>query len=381
MSHREGEEELAAAAAAEAAGDERPGDGLRDLLVRPLKARGVALTGLFVLAVFYTLFFARAFFLPLVLALLLNLLLAPVVAGLARLRVPQSVAAGLVVLALVGAIAGSTYMLIDPAGEWMEKAPSSLAKVERKLRRLKEPVARVNRATEEVQKLTDVDGGRQRNPQQVQVQAESLSGSLARRVGKTTGGAAVVLVLLYFLLASGDLFLRKLIRILPTLEDKKRAVDIARQLERDLSRYLATVTLINLGLGLAVGGAMYLLHLPNPMLWGVMATVLNFVPYLGAIVGILVIGLVATLTFDGLGADPDAADRLLPAHRHRGLLRDAADPRPAADPEPGDDPAVAALLGLAVGDRRRGAGGADAGGDQDLLRPPAAAAPAGRVPR
>ena len=301
MSHREGEEELAAATAAEAAGDDRPGDGLRDLLVRPLKARGVALTGLFVLAVFYTLFFARAFFLPLVLALLLNLLLAPVVAGLARLRVPQSVAAGLVVLALVGAIAGSTYMLIDPAGEWMEKAPSSLAKVERKLRRLKEPVARVNRATEEVQKLTDVDGGRQRNPQQVQVQAESLSGSLARRVGKTTGGTAVVLVLLYFLLASGDLFLRKLIRILPTLEDKKRAVDIARQLERDLSRYLATVTLINLGLGLAVGGAMYLLHMPNPMLWGVMATVLNFVPYLGAIVGILVIGLVATLTFDGVG--------------------------------------------------------------------------------
>ena len=128
-----------------------------------------------------------------------------------------------------------------------------------------------------------------------------MSGTLLRRGSEAVAGIAVVLVLLYFLLASGDLFLRKLIRTLPTLEDKKRAVDIARQLESDLSAYLSTVTLINLGLGVAVGVAMYLLGLPNPVLWGGLATILNFVPYLGAIVGILVIGLVAALTFDGVG--------------------------------------------------------------------------------
>lgn len=299
MSDRDGGSERVAAAAEEDA--DGPSRQARHGLERPWKGRSVALVGLFVLAVFYTFYIGRAVVLPLVVALLLNLLLAPVVSGLARLRLPQSLAAGLVVLALVGAIAGSAYLLVEPAGEWMDKAPTSLAKVERKLRRLKEPVARVNRATEEVQKLTDVDSGTRRPPQQVQVQAESLSGTLLRRVGKTSAGVAVVLVLLYFLLASGDLFLRKMIRILPTLEDKRRAVGIANQLQRDLSRYLATVTLINLGLGLAVGVAMYFLDMPNPMLWGVMATVLNFVPYLGAIVGIVVIGLVATLTFDGLG--------------------------------------------------------------------------------
>jgi predicted PurR-regulated permease PerM len=264
-------------------------------------ARTAALIGLFVLAAFYTLYFARPFFLPLVLALLLNLLLSPLVAAMGRLRVPQSLAAGLVVLALLGGVAGSAYLLVEPAAEWMDRAPSSLARVESKLRRVMEPMERVNRATQEVEKLTEVDGGGRQRQQQVQVEEESLSGALLRRTTEATAGFAVVLVLLYFLLASGDLFLRKLIRALPTLEDKKRAVDIARQLQRDLSRYLATVTLINLGLGVAVGIAMYLLGLPNPMLWGVMATVLNFVPYLGAIVGILVIGLVSALTFDGVG--------------------------------------------------------------------------------
>jgi predicted PurR-regulated permease PerM len=281
-------------------GGEAGGVELREIL-RPVDTRTAALAGLFVLAAFYTLYFARPFFLPLVLALLLNLLLSPLVAAMGRLRVPQSLAAGLVVLALLGGVAGSAYLLVEPAGEWMDRAPTSLARVESKLRRLMEPVERVNRATQEVEKLTEVDGGGRPRQQQVQVEEESLSGALLRRTTEATAGLAVVLVLLYFLLASGDLFLRKLIRVLPTLEDKKRAVDIARQLQRDLSRYLATVTLINLGLGVAVGVAMYLLGLPNPMLWGVMATVLNFVPYLGAIVGILVIGLVSALTFDGVG--------------------------------------------------------------------------------
>src|SRR3546814_9647539 len=86
-----------------------------------------------------------------------------------------------------------------------------------------------------------------------------------------------MIVLLYFILASGDLFLRKLVESLPRLSDKKRAVEIARQTEHDISAYLVTITLVNLGLGVATGAMMYLLHMPNPVLWGVTATVLNFI--------------------------------------------------------------------------------------------------------
>lgn len=285
--------------------EDRPAGRLEAPLSGPLGVRSVALTGLLVLAVFYTLYFGRPFFLPLVLALLLNLILSPVVTSLTKLHIPASAAAGIVVLALLGALGGGAYLLVEPAGEWMEKAPQSMARIEDRLRELKEPVEKVSRATQEVEKLTDVEGddggGGRREVQQVQMEKESLSVALLRRASGVAAGLAVVLVLLYFLLASGNLFLRKLIRILPTLADKKRAVDIARQLQRDLSRYLGTVTLINIGLGVAVGVAMHFLELPNPMLWGTMATVLNFVPYLGAMVGVVVIAGVSLLTLDSVG--------------------------------------------------------------------------------
>ena len=97
------------------------------------------------------------------------------------------------------------------------------------------------------------------------------------------------------------MFLSKLIKVIPRLEDKKRAISIARKIESSISRYLLTVTLINAGLGTAVGLAMYFLGMPNPVLWGAMAAIVNFVPYLGATVGIVAMTLAALLSFDSLG--------------------------------------------------------------------------------
>ncbi len=115
------------------------------------------------------------------------------------------------------------------------------------------------------------------------------------------GSALVVFVLLYFLLASGDLFLSKLIRVLPKLRDKKRAVQIARDTEDQISSYLITTTAINLVFGVAVGVAMYLLGVPNPVLWGVLAAITNYVPYLGALAMVAILGLVALLQFGDPG--------------------------------------------------------------------------------
>jgi len=107
----------------------------------------------------------------------------------------------------------------------------------------------------------------------------------------------MTLVLLYFLLAAEDLFLLKLVKVLPSLDDKKRAVEICRQIEQDVSTYLWTITLVNVGLGLVVGLSMYFLGMPNPALWGVLAAFLTYIPYLGALTGIISIGLAAALTF------------------------------------------------------------------------------------
>lgn len=94
------------------------------------------------------------------------------------------------------------------------------------------------------------------------------------------------------------MFLRKLIRVLPRLGDKKRAVEIARQIENDISAYLVTVTMINGCLGVATWGAMALLGVPNPLLWGVLAWATNYIPYLGAMVMYAVLTMVGFLSFD-----------------------------------------------------------------------------------
>lgn len=272
---------------------------LRDVLQGPLGVRSLSLTGLFFLAAFYTLYLGRSFFLPIVLAVLLSFLLSPVVRGLKKLHIPEGLGAALVVLGLLGILGLGVYELATPAYDWMQQAPESLRKVERKLRELKKPVQTMSKATEQVEKMAKVAGGRE--PAKVTVATASLGSRVFNQATDFVANGVVMIILLYFFLASGDMFLRKLIKVLPRLADKKRAVDIARQIETEVSAYLATVTLINLILGLAVWGIMSLIGLPNPLLWGVLAAVTNYIPYLGAIVMIAVLAMVGFLTFPDLG--------------------------------------------------------------------------------
>ena len=114
------------------------------------------------------------------------------------------------------------------------------------------------------------------------------------------GGAAIVLTLVYFLLASGETVLRKIVHASPRLADRQRAVDIAREMEQQISSYLLTTTLINLAMGSVVAVALWLMGMPNPVLWGATAAVTNFIPYLGALICTAVIGLAAILAFDDI---------------------------------------------------------------------------------
>ena len=262
----------------------------------------VALAGIFVLLLLFTLYLARPFLLPLVLATILNFLLSPVVRVLARLHVPQPLGAGLVILALLGIVALGIERLSGPAATWIQKAPEGVQRVELRIRGLRGPVEQVQEAAQAVEEEVErLSGDGTAGAQEVKVQEGTWTGTLLNRTQAFLGGAVVVLILLYFLLASGDFFLRKLVRVLPRLEDKRRAVEIARQTELHISTYLSTVTLINAGMGLAVALAMWAVGMPNPALWGVLAGLLNFVPYLGSIVTLAVIAIASILTFEDLG--------------------------------------------------------------------------------
>jgi predicted PurR-regulated permease PerM len=260
--------------------------------------RSLMLTGLFLLVLFHTLRVARDLFLPLMLAFFLVFLLSPLVRLLKRAHIPEALGAALLLVALVGGVGVGLHSLVAPATEWIAKAPASVTRIQGKLRSLRFPMEQMTRTAAQVERTIAGDPGTAvsvvKSPAWIK---EALFGGTTAFLSE----AVVVIVLLYFLLASGDLFLRKLIKVLPTFKDKKRAVEIAREIESNISTYLFTVTLINAGVGVAVGVGVWLLGMPNSVLWGVIACVLTYIPYLGALVGIGILGLAALLVFDDLG--------------------------------------------------------------------------------
>lgn len=272
---------------------------MRDLMRRPFDVRSIALTGLFILAIFYTMYFMRALLLPLVLALLLSYLLRPIVRAAARFHIPPPLSAAVILLSFFGLVGYGVSFLAAPATGWLEKAPYSLQQLQSKLIPLRGPLQNVAKASGEIDKITSSEV--QQAKPAIEVKRHPISDAVFLHTPELIVSTVMLIILLYFLLAYDGVFLTKLIKLLPTLADKKRAVSIASEIETHVSRYLFTITLINVGLGCAVGTAVGLLGLPNPAMWGAMVAILNFVPYLGALTGIICMTLGAVLSFDSFG--------------------------------------------------------------------------------
>lgn len=255
-----------------------------------------AVVGLFVLGVFYTLYVTRTVLLPVIIAALLSFLLAPLKRVLQRAYVPGPLAAGLVVLLVMGLLGYGVSGLAEPAARWLDDVPRFAQQVERKLYPIRERVQEMSKAAEQVEKLAAPE----RRPQVVAADTTDLREMLLSGTQAVLVVIVMVAFLGYFFLASGETLLRKLVKVIPRLRDKIKAVQICQRIQQDVSKYLVTVTLINGMLGVATAVAMYLLGLPNPILWGVMAAAFNFVPYLGALMSLIVLTAVSLLTFNDL---------------------------------------------------------------------------------
>jgi predicted PurR-regulated permease PerM len=275
----------------EAAGRARPLGSRRGLF-----AAVIVLT---VLAVGFTLFLAKTFLVPVAYAIVLNILLSPAVRLLSRARVPTPAGAAVITLTLIGTLALGVYELAEPVKRWTDEAPRTLSSVRGKLQRVLEPIQEVQESADQMEKATRSASGTAEP--RVVVQEPGLSARIFGFTTRFTVGLFEVLVLLYFLLASGELFLQKLVHVLPNITDKKKAVRIARETEQSLSRYLVTVLFVNVIEGAVVTGAMFLLGMPTPFLWGAAVVVAEFVPYLGAIALTVVMTLSALATFDSIG--------------------------------------------------------------------------------
>jgi predicted PurR-regulated permease PerM len=267
-----------------------------------------AVRALLVLAIGYTAYAARPVLMPVVIALLLALLLRPPVTWLRRVRIPKAVSAAVLLLALVTSFGFAAWELREPAARWIEQAPHSLTRLERKLGAFRGPMEKVTQAAERVEEIASGGEEEGEGPRPVQVEEPGVVESAVAGLGHFAAGLLVTLVLVYLLLVFDEVLLGRVVAVLPRLHDRRRAVLIARELEQQMSRYLFTATVINLAEGAAVGAALHLIGVPNPWLWGAMAAVVNFVPYLGAMVGVAVVGGVALLT-----VEPTAYALLAPA--------------------------------------------------------------------
>jgi len=263
-----------------------------------VRARSMALTILSILALLYTLFFARDFLLPIVIALLLNLLFSPVVRALTRIGIGAPLGAGIVVVGLLAILSFGVYELSTPVERWAAEAPKTLSTVEARMKKLMRPLERVRRTAEQVETATSTAAP----PKTTEVVVRG-PGLVARVFGTTqrfVAGSLEILILLFFLLASGDLFLQKLVKVLPALGDKRTAVQIARAAESSISTYLITALAINVGEGIVVAVVLYLLKMPNPLLWGTLVVLLEFIPYLGAATVVIVLSVAALTVFESV---------------------------------------------------------------------------------
>jgi len=242
----------------------------------------------------------REFFIPIALALCFQALLTPLVRGLGRLRIPAPAGAAIVVLGALAVLVVGGWALSGPASEWVNQAPSNIAIARRKLREIGRPLDRLTAAAEGTPAVNPPAA-----PPPVQTAAgpavPSLFAQLLGRATTVVTGLLEVIVLVYLMLAAGNMLFRKMVKLLPAPDDLRTATDILNRTESIVANYLTVTALINVGQGIAVGLAMWAIGMPDPFIWGVVTFVLEFIPYLG---GVIIVGLLLIdgfSVFSGLG--------------------------------------------------------------------------------
>ena len=253
------------------------------------------------LAIVYTLYFGRSFFIPIFFAIELNFLLSPPVRWLYRkLRVPVALTSAVIILGVAGGLSYGIYSLAAPAQNWLTSAPATLDRAGQKLHKIMKPVEQVTRTADQVDKVTSVSGSGPA-PRTVVVAGPSMGSRFFGTTQSIAGALLEVLVLTFFLLSVGDLFLQKTIKVSSRRMKQQTAIEVAREIESSISRYLMTSAFLNIVEGAVFAGVMYLLKMPNPFLWGALVTALEFIPYVGALTLIAILTIASLTVFDNVG--------------------------------------------------------------------------------
>ncbi|HLA70144.1 MAG TPA: AI-2E family transporter [Steroidobacteraceae bacterium] len=245
------------------------------------------------------LYFAQDVFIPVAIALFLALLLTPAVDKLQRWRVRRGLAVTVVAFVVFAAAALAINSLWGPATEWLARAPQTMRKIDPRLQPLREMFARVDDVAQRAGRLTQggaIVGGK---PPAIATPVRSESTAVA--LTRSFIGSLTVIPLTLFFLLGGPPLLARMGASLSGSEASVKALKLTEAIRQEVGRYFGTIALINLGLGAATALSLYALGMPNAILWGVLAAVFNFVPYLGPIAAFFIISIAALVTFDSTG--------------------------------------------------------------------------------
>lgn len=258
--------------------------------------RNRLLAGILVLLVLYACAAAAALIVPLVLAVLLSLMLAPAVRLLCHWHLPRALSALLVLLCTLMLAGSLLASLVGPARAWVAQVPKSIARIELSLNRLRPSLAAATHMGEQIAKLANVDDDKQ--PQRM---VDSGPGRIAQILNATPAAFASMIatvLLIFVFLSHGDALLRKLVELAPALRIKKDIVMASRSAQHELSTYMITIAAINAVLGLLTAGALWWLGVDDPLLWGGVAAVLNFAPFIGPMFTVMVLVVVGFSCFE-----------------------------------------------------------------------------------
>ena len=262
----------------------------------PSNPQTVFLGGIFALGLFAALYAASSIILPVVLAFVLNLLLRPAVHLLESARLPRAIGSILAIMVVIGALMGLVAVLSVPASDWARRLPDGIPRLETHLMALKRPIQAVQSVIRQAEQVANDPG---QNGARIAIGRDlGLTAVLFAGTRAVLDGLFTTVLVLYFLLVGGDIFLRRIVEILPKFSNKRQAVDISQQIQEDISVYLVTITTMNAGVGISTAAAMYFCGLGDPLLWGAAAFLLNYIPILGPLFGTFIFMLAGMLSFD-----------------------------------------------------------------------------------
>lgn len=256
------------------------------------------LVGIFILMAIYALYFAKAFFMPVILAFLLALTLTPIVRFLRKHGMPDVISATLLVVLSVSVLAVAGYLLSGPVIDLINNTSSIGQQLTERLAQLRRPFERIVEISRQIEGLTQTS--QEPGVQRIAMAQSGLLSQAASNLLSAGTSVLIVFVLSLFLLASGTMFYEKIVQSFPSLSEKKRALRVVYDVEREISHYLLTVAVINTCLGVVIGLGLWALGVPNPQVWGAAAALLNFLPYIGAAITIMLVAIMALISFDSI---------------------------------------------------------------------------------